>query len=205
MDSLLTAYRNEAGHCTSCRELGLLYKHTNGRWSYPLFHLESTFSSRILFIAEAPNFDDTFNSDKGRLTYDAETDPTGRFMRELLSSVNLRPEDVLFTNAVLCLPKKKHGKFPVMAAQRKQCLPWLKKLIDDVQPVVVATLGGEALHAVKRIEKHRLILKTDAGRLHSWYGRQLLPLYHPGLLGRVTRTAVKQMRDARSLLKFPEW
>ena len=82
-------FREEASRCTRCREHGLLYQHENGRWAYPLFHLESTCSSGIVAVAEAPNLDDTLDADKGRLTYDAETDPTGRFALKLLKSVRL--------------------------------------------------------------------------------------------------------------------
>jgi hypothetical protein len=63
-------------------------------------------------VGEAPNHADTFDPDKGYLTYDYNTDPTGRFMRTLLiEEAGLRAEevdDVLFTNAVLCLPARRN-------------------------------------------------------------------------------------------------
>jgi hypothetical protein len=43
--------------------------------------------SGVVLVAEAPNFPDTYDVDKGRITVDEETDPTGRFMRELLGPV----------------------------------------------------------------------------------------------------------------------
>jgi hypothetical protein len=55
----------------------------------------------VLVVGEAPNHADTFAPDKGYLTYDDDTDPTGRFMRTLLiEEAGLRAEevgDVLFT------------------------------------------------------------------------------------------------------------
>ena len=191
----IARFRSEASRCTLCREQGLLYQHEDGRWACPLFHRGSTCSSGIVVVAEAPNFDDTFDPDKQRLTYDAETDPTGRFARELFASVGLSPDDVLFTNSVLCLPAKQGDKFPVKAQQRNLCRPWLIRLIELVDPGVVVTLGGQALDAVGRIERHGLALKNGAGTLHDWYGRKLLPLYHPGRLGRLARSAEQQMRD----------
>lgn len=40
-------------------------------------------SPDIFFVLEAPNRDDTFDPDKGYLTYDYDTDPSGRLFREL--------------------------------------------------------------------------------------------------------------------------
>lgn len=37
------------------------------------------------------------------------------------------------------------------------------------------------------------------GRLHPWFGRQLLPLYHPGLLARKNRSVAQQLEDIACL------
>jgi hypothetical protein len=47
-----------------------------------------------------------------------------------------------------------------------------------------------------------LTLQTGVGKLDAWRGRQLLPLYHPGLLGRVTRNAENQHRDIAVLKTY---
>ncbi|WP_408891714.1 uracil-DNA glycosylase family protein [Myxococcus faecalis] len=152
-----------------------------------------------MVVAEAPNLTDSFDADKRRLTYDVDTDPTGGFARELLVSVGLRVEDVLFTNAVLCLPARKKGKHPVSARQMELCRPWLAKLIEVADPLVVITFGARALDALGRLEEHGLTLRTGVGKLHPWRGRQILPLYHPGLLGWVTRNAARQFQDSAVL------
>ncbi len=186
---------DEASRCVRCREQGLVCKHPDGRWAYPLFHQESRCTAGVILVAEAPNFDDTFNAVKGRLTCDPGTDPSGRFMFDLLASVGLSPPEVLFTNVVLCLPRRQDGKHPVTAEQARQCQPWLERLIQEVNAEVVVTLGGQALQALNRIEKHKLALGTAVGRFHPWYRRQLLPLYHPSLLGRVSRSEKLQRED----------
>lgn len=201
---MLSVYQRAIRSCTRCREEGLIFRHQDGRWAYPLFHEEGTCSSGVLIALEAPNFDDTFDLEKGRLTCDPDTDPSGRFMLDLLASVGLQPSDALFTNTVLCLPAKKNGKYPVTAAIRKACRPWLVRLIDDLDPGVVVSVGGEALHALGQIERHGLKLKGAVGQLHRWYGRKLLPLYHPSRLGRVTRPAEKQRVDIRALAPYLE-
>jgi len=193
-----------AGGCTTCRDDNLIYRHDDGWWAYPLFHVEGTCRAGIVIVLEAPNFDDTFNPRKGRLTCDPDTDPSGRFMCELLASVSLKPSDVFFTNTVLCLPAKKGGKFPVTAAVRTACRPWLVRLIDEIAPGVVVAVGCEALHALGQIERHGLQLKTGVGRLHDWYGHKLLPLYHPSRLGRVMRPAERQQEDITALVPYLE-
>jgi hypothetical protein len=69
--------------CRRCHEQGLLYN-DEMRQGYPVMFESGNLKSKIVFILEAPNFADSFDPDKQRLTYDAETDPTGRFVRECL-------------------------------------------------------------------------------------------------------------------------
>ncbi len=149
-----------------------------------------------MVVAEAPNFDDSFDEKKGHLTLDPKTDPSGALMFELLASVGLGPEEVLFTNSVLCLPKKSAGgKHPVSARQQTLCGRWLGEFIDAADPLVVVSFGGKALEALGRIERHGLTLRESAGKLHRWRGRHLLALYHPGRLGRVSRPEAAQRKD----------
>jgi len=162
-----------------------------------------TASLGVLVVGEAPNYADTYDSDKGYLTYDVDTDPTGKFMHALLvEEAGLRPEevdDVLFSNAALCLPSRRNGKHPVSVKQIDACKPWLVRLIEDACISIVVTMGATALRALNRIERHGLMLKTAAGRVHDWNGVKLLPLYHSGLLGRVSRNEAAQRVDMRAL------
>ena len=48
-----------------------------------------------------------------------------------------------------------------------------------IDPPVIATLGSVALDAIKALEPHGLKLAADAGRPVDWFGRVLVPLYHP--------------------------
>ena len=51
--------------------------------------------------------------------------------------------------------------------------------MDLVDPAVVVTLGSVALDALKLISQHDLRLRESAGKIHSWEGRVLVPIYHP--------------------------
>jgi uracil-DNA glycosylase family 4 len=157
----------------------------------------------VLVVGEAPNHADTFDPDKGYLTYDCDTDPTGRFMHTLLiEEAGLRADEIdgiLFTNAALCLPARRNDRHPVSVKQVDACKPWLVRLIQDAEIAIIVTMGATALRALNRIERHGLVLKDAAGRVHAWHGIELLPLYHAGLLGRVSRSEAKQRVDMRAL------
>ncbi len=199
----LEKFKEEASQCRICRRNGLLYQHSNRRWAYPLFDNNLECRSGVLAIAEAPNFDDTFKPEKGYLSYDIDTDPTGNFFRELLESVGLTVQDVVITNSVLCLPLRKGDQYPVYAPQERNCSPWIKRLINEVNPKIVVTVGRQALMATRRIENHPLKkLKDNTGKLYDWYGRKLLPLYHTSKRGRANRKDALQRRDISVLGKI---
>jgi DNA polymerase len=186
----------EARVCQLCQADGLLCAD-----AFPVLQRNPPWPAPVLVVAESTNHSDTFGY--GRISVDVvENDPTGKFQRELLASVGLRPEQLLFTNAALCLPREINGKYKVSSVQRARCAPWLRRLIDAANPHLVLTFGGTALTALKAVEAHRLELRESAGRVHPWYGRYLLPLYHPSLLGRVSRRAEKQMEDIGALRGF---
>jgi uracil-DNA glycosylase family 4 len=202
----LASFQADVKECIRCRDQGgnnLLFVDPERGCASPMLARAPTAALGVLVVGEAPNQADTFDEDKGYLTYHDETDPTGRFMRTLLiEEAGLRADeidDVLFTNAALCLPARRNGKHPVSATQIDLCKPWLVRLIEDAEITIVVTMGATALRALDRIERHGLVLNEAAGRLHAWHGRKLLPLYHAGLLGRVSRNEAAQRADMRSL------
>lgn len=202
VEDKLQKYRQEASQCVLCRADGLLHRASDNVWARPLFHHNGTVKHRILFVFEAPNYSDTFDPDKGYMTCCENTDPTGRFFAELLEHIGIIPEDVVITNAVLCLPQRKNGKHPVAAAQVKLCLHWLERLIETCDAEVVVTCGEAALRAAKLIYPHNLTLARDVGVVTSWGTRNLLPLYHPSSLGRVTRSGERQLKDIEALKPY---
>jgi uracil-DNA glycosylase family 4 len=202
----LATFQEDARSCIRCRDhagVNMLFVDPVHGCATPLLARSPTAALGVLVVGEAPNHADTFDPDKGYLTYDHDTDPTGRFMRMLLvDAAGLRPDeidDVLFTNAALCLPARRNDKHPVSVKQVDVCKPWLVRLIHDAEITIVVTMGATALRALNRIERHGLVLKEAAGRIHAWHGIKLLPLYHAGLLGRVSRNEAAQRADMHAL------
>lgn len=145
--------------------------------SRPLFVKVAPRRADLLFIAEAPNVKDTFDSDKGYLTVDPKTDPSGAFFHELYSSVlGEEMADLAVTNAALCLPRTKGGAHPVSGQMLRACQRNLRDQIDVLNPLVVVTLGGVALRAARGLEDHGLSKLADLSeRPIPWFGRLLSP------------------------------
>ena len=174
--------------------------------AFPLFMEKAPFSFDILFIMEAPNYQDTINPAKGFLTVNNETDPTGRFLYELfIESLGLDIRNLFLTNSVLCLPALIGGKYPVSSEQKYKCKENLKKIIQDFDPLIVCPLGLQALKATQLIEDHNLSKMSDAVAVEKkWFNRILFPLYHTSSQARSSRSVEEQKCDWAKLRKVFE-
>lgn len=130
---------------------------------------------KVMFLAEAPGRQ---GADRTRQPFSG--DKSGANFQILLDSIGLRREEIFITNTVLCSPRSETG------ANRKpskkeivNCADFLLKTLDLIDPKVIVTLGTVALEALKTIEYHQIILKSDAAKIYGWNERILVPLYHP--------------------------
>jgi uracil-DNA glycosylase len=169
-----------------------------------LSELNGNLQPRVLFIAEAPGRQ---GGDRTRVPLSG--DQSGRNFARFIASINLARGDLFITNAVLCNPRKASG------ANRKptnlevtNCSSYLRRQIEVLDPPVIVTLGAVSLAALRLVEYHALSLKENAGQVHEWNGRLLVPVYHPSpqVLASHRREAA-QLRDyesvARALLAAP--
>jgi uracil-DNA glycosylase len=149
----------------------------------------------VLFVAEAP----------GRLGADRtgvplSGDQTGRNFDALLSGAGIERSRVFVTNAVLCNPRKPDGRNDrPRAGELQNCSLHLRALIDLLDPPWVVSLGRAALDAVCLIEPHDRVLACHVGTAVPWYGRLLMPLYHPGPRALIRRTFAQQAADYAAL------
>jgi uracil-DNA glycosylase family 4 len=157
----------EAQACTICPDLAdktAVLSELNG-------HLEP----KVFFIGEAPG---RAGADRTRRPFFG--DKSGDNFQALLDSIGLSRDDIFITSAVMCSPRS------ATDANRKPtrkeivtCSSYLRRVIELVDPPVIATLGAVALESLKLIAPHDLSLKQNAGTINSWNGRTLVPLYHP--------------------------
>jgi uracil-DNA glycosylase family 4 len=147
----------------------------------------------MMFIGEAP----------GRLGADASAIPfhgdrAGENFEGLIEQVGIGRQQFFITNAALCNPKDEKGNNATPAkAEIHNCSVFLKRQIDLVNPIIVVTLGVQALAALSLIEGHDINLADGVRKKWSWYGRILLPLYHPGQRAMLHRSFLNQLADYR--------
>jgi len=149
----------------------------------------------ILIVGEAP----------GRLGADASAIPfhgdrAGDNFEALLEQVGLSRHECFITNAALCNPKDENGNNATPSKiELRNCSSYLRRQIDIVNPKIVVTLGAQALSALKTIEHHEIELSSGVRKIWEWYGRKLVPLYHPGQRAMIHRSFFNQLTDYRFL------
>ena len=152
----------------------------------------------VMFVGEAPGRQ---GGDRTRVPFSG--DQSGRNFTRYLASIGLRRDQLFITNAALCNPRSETG------ANRKpsrleveNCSAFLRRQLEVVGPRVVVTLGAVSLAALRAIHYHPLTLKENAGEVHGWHGRLLVPLYHPSpqVLASHRREAA-QLEDYKSVAR----
>ena len=147
--------------------------------------------AKVVFVGEAP----------GRLGADStgipfHGDKAGDNFERLLDFVGISREDIFVSNAVLCNPRDEGGNNATPTAEEiGNCSNFLREQIELIDPNIVVTLGANALKAPSLIESHNLALREHVRTSHVWFGRKLIPLYHPGQRAMIHRSLANQRSD----------
>ncbi len=123
----------------------------------------------IMFIGEAPG---------------AEEDRTGRpfvgragqLLNKLLSHIKIEREDVFITNILKCRPPSNRDPLP---NEVEECLPYLNKQIELIQPKIIVALGRIA---AQNLLNTTAPLKQLRERLWQYKGVNLIVTYHPAAI-----------------------
>lgn len=130
----------------------------------------------LMFVGEAPG---RLGADQTHIPFHGDT--SGQNFEDLIQFVGISREDIYVTNSVLCNPKDDRGNNATpVPAEIANCSGFLRRQIQLVDPKIVVTLGATALRALAAVEPHELSLKENVRTANSWFGRTLIPLYHPG-------------------------
>lgn len=123
----------------------------------------------IVFIGEAPGK----NEDEQGLPF---VGAAGKFLNEMLTSVNLARKDVYITNIVKYRPPNNRDPSP---EEKREFWPYLMKQLEIIQPKVVVTLGRHSgASFIPDLHISRDHGQPRAVRYHEneWL---VVPLYHP--------------------------
>ena len=119
----------------------------------------------IVFIGEGPGY----NEDQQGLPFVGQA---GKFLDELLASIDLRREDVYIANVIKCRPPNNRDPQP---GEIEACAPWLDQQLDIIKPRMIVTLG--------RFSMSRYFKGQTIGRIHGQAkeidGVVVVPMYHP--------------------------
>ncbi|MBZ5589926.1 MAG: uracil-DNA glycosylase [Acidobacteriia bacterium] len=151
-------------------------------------------AARVVFMGEGPG------ADEDRLG-EPFVGKAGKLLNAMLPSIGLKRADVYIANVVKCRPPGNRDPEPDEAAA---CMPFLKRQIELIDPLVIVCLGRIAA---------RYLLGTTApissyrGRWTKWMGRDVLPTYHPAYLLRnpaAKRESWSDFKKLRERLKQEE-
>ncbi len=143
----------------------------------------------IMFIGEAPGFHE---DQQGRPFVGA----AGKFLDELLDSINLKRNDVFIANVIKCRPPGNRDPLP---EETEACKPFLDRQIELIQPKLVVTLG--------RFSMARAFPKARISHIHGQPrkigGVVYYPMYHPAAAlhqPSLRRTVEEDMRRIPELI-----
>jgi DNA polymerase len=98
---------------------------------------------------------------------------SGQLLIKLLGEVEMERDDIYIANVVKCRPPGNRDPRP---DEIDACKGYLKRQIELIDPTVVITLGNFST---------KLLLNTTTGitrmrgRAYEWWGRFLVPTFHP--------------------------
>lgn len=131
---------------------------------------EGSPKSQILFIGEAPGAEE---DKQGRPFVGA----SGKFLSQMLETINLKREDVFIANVLKCRPPANRDPLPEEATA---CWPWLLQQIKTIKPKLIVPLGRHAMERFLPNQKISQIHGTAVRRELHGVGKQVFyVLYHP--------------------------
>ncbi len=123
---------------------------------------------------------------------------SGQLLVELFGEVGIKREDMYITNVVKCRPP--HNRNP-QQDEIDSCKPYLRRQVELVDPRVVVTVGN---FSSQLLMPTTLGITRLRGQAYAWWGRHLVPTFHPAAALRGGASVVEAMRAdvalARSLL-----
>lgn len=136
-----------------------------------------------LFVGEGPGADE-----------DAQGEPfvgqAGKLLDSMLMAIKLkRGKNVYIANIVKCRPPE--NRTPA-ADEIAQCLPYLERQIDLIQPKLIVALGKVASNALLGMD---VTLASLRGTLHDYRGIPIIVTYHPAYLLRSPSEKAKVWQD----------
>ena len=155
MSALSDLYK-EIEHCQDCELAKQRTKVVPG---------EGPEDATLLFIGEAPGWHE---DQQGR----PFVGQAGKFLEELLASIDLKRDQVYIANVIKCRPPGNRDPLP---AEILACNKWLKHQIEIIKPKMIVTLGR---YSMAKYFPNQPISKIH-GKAKKENGIIYYAMYHP--------------------------
>ncbi len=175
----LDELRVEALACTACRL-------SEGRTQ--VVFGDGDPEADVVFVGEAPGQ----HEDEQGVPFVGRS---GQLLDRLLGEIGLDRSDVYIANVVKCRPPGNRDPRP---DEIEACKGYLSEQLRLIDPRVVVTLGNFS---------SKLLLKTETGitrvrgTAYEWWGRRLVPTFHPAAALRGSTQVLEDMRYDFALVR----
>ena len=142
----------------------------------------------VMFVGEAPGQ----REDEQGIPF---VGPSGRLLEELLAEIDLTRDAVYITNVVKCRPPGNRDPRP---HEIDACKGYLRTQLELIDPAVVVTLGNFSTKLLLRTEVGITKLR---GVAYEWWGRYLVPTFHPAAALRGRAQVLEDLRYDFSLVR----
>lgn len=140
---------------------------------------EGNRKAEIFFVGEGPGKSEDL---EGRPFVGA----AGKFLDEMIESIDLERGDVFIGNVIKCRPPNNRDPNP---EEVELCKEYLYRQIKVIKPKIICTLGRFSLglflpgHSISKIhgKPKRLVFETGDHPLQELGSVVVLPLYHPAV------------------------
>lgn len=123
---------------------------------------------------------------------------SGKFLDEMLASINMRREQIYITNIVKYRPPANRDPLP---SEKDAFLPFLERQLDVIDPLLVVTLGRHSMNCFLP----SLQISQVHGEPKKKGKRVYLPLYHPAAAlynGALRETLKEDFTNIPQILKL---
>lgn len=133
--------------------------------------------TNVVFGSGAPDADVMFVGEGPGQREDEQGLPfvgrSGQLLEQLLGEIGLSRAEVYIGNVVKCRPPRNRDPRP---DEIDACKGYLRSQLQLIDPMVVVTLGNFATKLLLRTETGISRLR---GQAYEWWGRFLVPTFHP--------------------------
>ena len=142
----------------------------------------------IMFVGEAPGRDEDLQGIPfvGR---------AGKLLNRMLGDINLAREDVYIANILKCRPPNNRDPLP---AEVSECIPYLHKQIELIQPKILIALGRVA---AQNLLQNKNSLGSMRKKVWRYQNIPMIVTYHPAYILRNMSALDEGVNDLRFALQ----